>query len=203
MRVPLTFALCLVTYASSIHAQQLLDRIVARVNGAAITLSDVKAAVALGIVKDDGGDAAVERVIDRQLMLAEVARFVPPEPPASDVDAAVAAIKAHVGPALPAIMNAAGLDDGRIREMAREDLRVHAYLDQRFGTGVQLTEDEVERYYRIHPDEFTREGRLMPFAEAEASARDHAATERRTMQVAQWLRDLRARAEITRPTSRP
>ena len=197
----LTFGLCLLT--SDVRAQQLLDRIVARVNGYAITLSDVRAAVALGIVKANTEDAAIEPLIDRQLMLAEVARFVPPEPPAADVDREVEAITARVGPRLSAVMQSTGLDEGRIREIARENLRVQAYLDQRFGTSVQLTEDEVERYYRIHPDEFTREGRLMPFVEAEPIAREHAAAERRTTTVSQWLRDLRARAEITRPTARP
>jgi len=198
----LPFALCLLPY--TLHAQQLLDRIVARVNGYAITLSDVKAAVALGIVKGDpADDSAIEPLIDRQLMLAEVARFVPPEPPAADIDREAAAIRTRVGPKLNAIMESAGLDDGRIRELARENLRLQAYLDQRFGTSSQLTEDEVERYYRIHPEEFTREGRLMPFVEAEPMARDHAAAERRASTVAQWLRDLRTRAEITKPTARP
>ena len=198
------FFVFFVFFVVNVFAQQLLDRIVARVNSVAITLSDVKAAVALGIVKGDPNEsAAIEPLVDRQLMLAEVARFVPPEPPAEEIDRAAAAIKASVGPKLPALMESTGVDEGRIREIAREDLRVQAYLDQRFGTGVQLTEDEVERYYRIHPDEFTRDGRLMPFVEAEPSAREHAALDRRTAQVAQWLRDLRARAEIIRPTARP
>jgi hypothetical protein len=198
----LPFALCLLPY--TLHAQQLLDRIVARVNGYAITLSDVKAAVALGIVKGDpADDSAIQPLIDRQLMLAEVARFIPPEPEPSAIDREVAAIKARVGPKLDAIMESAGLDEGRIREIARENLRLQAYLDQRFGTSTQLTEDEVERYYRIHPEEFTRDGRLMPFVEAEPTARANAAGERRTATVAQWLRDLRARAEISKPTVRP
>jgi len=60
----------------------------------------------------------------------------------------------------------------------------------------------VERYYRIHPEEFTRGSTLMPFVEAEPLARDHAAAERRTVTVTQWMRDLRSRAEINRPTAR-
>jgi hypothetical protein len=195
------FFVFVVFFVVAPQAQQLLDRIVARVNGYAITLTDVKAAVALGIVRAAGADdnATIESLVDRQLMLAEVARFVPPEPPAAAIEKEVAAIKARVGERLSAVMESSGLDEGRIREIARENLRIEEYLDQRFGTSVQLTEDEVERYYRIHPEVFTRNGTLMPFVEAEPTARQRAAAERRSVTVAQWLRDLRSRAEITKP----
>ena len=206
LRTPLfvSCALCLSSGASVSSAQQLLDRIVARVNGYAITLTDVKSALALGIVAAEGADeqTAVERLIDRQLMLAEVARFAPPEPSAADIDRRATAIMAGARAPLASMRQSTGVDEARIREIAREDLRIEAYLDRRFGTSVQLTEDEVERYYRIHPDEFTRAGTLMPFGEAESLARQHAAAERRTTTVAQWMRDLRQRAEITRPPGR-
>jgi hypothetical protein len=60
----------------------------------------------------------------------------------------------------------------------------------------------VLQYYRIHPDEFTRDGRLMPFAEAEPEARQRAAAERRTAMIGQWHRDLRGRAEVVLTTRR-
>ncbi len=59
-----------------------------------------------------------------------------------------------------------------------------------------MSEDEVEQYYRGHPEEFTRNGMLMPFEEAAPLARERAAALRRAALVAQWLRDLRARAEV-------
>jgi hypothetical protein len=183
-------------------AQQLLDRVVARVDGYAITLSDVKAALAVGIVEvpaDAGEQAAIERMIDRQLVLAEVARFAPPEPAPAAIDREVAAIMARTGGRLAAVMATTGLDEGHVREMARDNLRIDAYLNQRFGTAVQLTEEEVLQYYRIHPEEFTRDGRLMPFAEAAPVARQRAGAERRASTIAQWTRDLRGRAEITSP----
>jgi hypothetical protein len=190
---------------SSLSAQQLLDRVVARVDGTAITLTDVRAAIALGIVDVPAAkseEMAAERLIDRQLVLAEVARFAPPEPDAADVAREVAAMTAHAGARLPEVMQSTGLDDPRIRELARDTLRIQAYLNQRFGTATQLTEDEVLQYYRIHPDEFTRDGRLIPFGEAEPMARQRAAAERRTSALTQWLRDLRGRAEIVIPRRR-
>jgi len=188
--------------ASPVNAQILLDRVVARVDGYALTLSDVRAAVGLRIVDAPSEEAGVQAVIERQLVLAEVARFAPPEPSPEAVDREVGRIRMQAGPRLPDVMASTGVDDARIRQIARDNLRVEAYLNQRFGATVQLTEDEVLQYYRIHPDEFTREGRLMPFAEAEPAARQRAAAERRTAMVGQWHRDLRGRAEIVLTTPR-
>jgi len=201
----LHFALCIVHYTASLPAQQLLDRIVARVGGSPITLTDVKAAVALGIASVPPGaneEAAIELLIERQLILAEVERFVPPEPLPADIAREAAAMTARAGGRLAAVMEQTGLDEARIREMARDSLRMQAYLNQRFGTAAQLTEEDVLQYYRIHPDEFTREGRLIPFGEAEPMARQRAAADRRAFTIAQWLRDLRSRAEIVVPTVR-
>ena len=39
----------------------------------------------------------------------------------------------------------------------------------------------------------------MPFTEAEPLARERASAERRAVTVAQWMRDLRARAAISLP----
>ena len=96
-------------------------------------------------------------------------------------------------------MASTGIDEASIRDIARDNLRIQAYLDQRFGATVQLTEDEVTQYYRIHPDEFTRDGILDPFGEVEARVRTRAGEERRAMLVAQWVRDLRARADVSMP----
>jgi hypothetical protein len=183
-------------WLSPLTGQQLIDRIVARVNGTAITFTDMNAAIALGIVSSS---SAIDQLIDRQLVLAEVARFLPPEPPPSAVAVEAGSLTTNAGAKLAEVMASTGVDEARIREMARENLRIQAYLNQRFGTAPQLTEEEVAQYYRIHPEEFTRGGTLMPFTEAEPLARERAAVERRATTVANWMRDLRTRAEITRP----
>ena len=188
---------------SPVSGQQLLERVVARVNGYAITLTDVRAAFALGVVEApagaDGEAVATDRLIDRQLVLAEVSRFAPPEPDAVLIATEAARIAARAGSGLAALMASTGIDEASVRDIARDNLRIQAYLDQRFGATVQLTEDEVTQYYRIHPDEFTRDGILAPFGEVEARVRTRAGDERRAALVAQWVRDLRARADVSRP----
>jgi hypothetical protein len=194
---------CIVLSATPLFGQQLLDRVVARVNGSAITLTDVQAAIGLGLVDVPAGSGvttpAVQQLIDRQLLLGEVARFSPPEPDPAAVDTETAAMKKRVGARLDALIRATGLDEARIHETARDTLRIQAYLNQRFGTTLQVSDEEVDEYYRAHPGEFSRDARVIPFEEAEPVARQRAAAERRGATIAQWVRDLRSRAEITLP----
>src|SRR5918998_6718630 len=85
----------------SVSAQQLLDRVLARVDGHPITLSDTRAAIALGLVEPaEGVDPtlfALRQLIERRLMLAEVARFAPPEPTPVALSGQLSALKARVG----------------------------------------------------------------------------------------------------------
>ena len=204
-RASLCLCVSVACLAPALSAQQLLDRIVARVAGAAITLTDVTTAIELGVIEaPEGPDrvaSATERLIDRQLALAEVARFAPPEPDAKAVERELSVMLERVGPRLNAVMASTGVDETGIREMARDTLRIEGYVNQRFGT-MQVSSEEVAAYYRAHPEEFSRNGMVISFEEAEPIARQRAGTERRTATIGQWMRDLRARAEIVVPTGR-
>ena len=182
-------------------AQVLIDRVVARVEGAALTLTDVQAAIGLGVVQVPAGSDAVaagtQQMIDRQLELAEVQRFPPPEPPSAAVATEATRLKMNAGTRLPALMQSTGLSEQRITDIARDNLRMAAYLDQRFGTAVQVSDEEVAAYYRTHEAEFTRAGETIPSDEAEPIARQRVSSERRRAIVEQWVRDLRSRADIS------
>jgi hypothetical protein len=194
----LHFAFCILNYGE-LGAQQLLDRVLARVEGAPITLTDVQAAVGLGIVQVGSGDAIAEgtqQMIDRQLELTEVQRFPPPEPPPDAVARETARLKMNAGPRLPMLMQSTGLTEQRITDMARDNLRIAGYLDQRFGTTVQVSDEEVAAYYRTHEAEFTKAGVTVPYEDAEPVARQRVSTERRRTIVNQWIRDLRTRADV-------
>ncbi len=80
----------------SVVAQQLLDRVVARVGTTAVTQTDVDAALAFGIVNKQAGEP-VKQMIDRKLMLAEVEKFRPPEPAETAIAELVAKMKATAG----------------------------------------------------------------------------------------------------------
>jgi hypothetical protein len=132
------FVLFVVTTA----AQQLLDRVVARVGMAAITQTDVDAAVAFGVVDPKAGDP-VKLMIDRRLMLAEVNRFPPPEPDFRAIQALMVNMKALAGSDVNAVMKRTGVDDNRLSELARETLRIQSYVQQRFGNSPRSEEQRT------------------------------------------------------------
>jgi len=179
---------------------EMLDRVLAVVSGDLILMSDVRAARTFGFVTVEGDDQAgqaLTRLIDRALILAEVERFAPPEPESATVDGGVAALRQRFPSqaAFAAALAQTGIEERHLREYVRQDLRMNAYLDQRF-TSVPPPEDELGRYYREHPDLYTQNGVLMPFDAARAEiVRLLTAQSRRTL-VNDWVAGLRRRADV-------
>jgi hypothetical protein len=196
------YAVLAMLLGATASGQELLDRVLARVNEEPITLTDARAAIALGMIEQTQGVdplvSAVPQLIERRLVLAEVARFAPPEPDIASLNTQVNAIKTRVGSPeqLAALEKSTGVGDAQIREIARDDLRIRAYLNQRFGSSVQATDEDAAAYYRAHPDEFRVSGQVTPYAEAEPVARQKAAAERRAAIIFQWMRELRQRADV-------
>ena len=192
----LHFAFCILNYSTA-DAQQLLDRVLARIGTEAITQTDVEALVEFGLIeaRSPTVPAAVQQAIDRQLILKEVARFPSAGPPAADVEQKLAAMKARVGDRLGQIMQITGLDEDRLRGLARDTLRIRSYLQQRFGFA-QVGEEEARKYFEAHREEFTRNGMPLTFEEAAAEARQRAAATRVQGAVSLWLQDLRVRSDV-------
>jgi hypothetical protein len=115
-----------------------IDRVLAVVAGQLITLTDVKAAIDLRLQRTDGGADPVREVltklIDRELILAEVDRYAPPEPTTEAVNREVERVRARFESqeALDAALARSGIDEKHLRETMRQDLRMRSYLDQRF-----------------------------------------------------------------------
>jgi hypothetical protein len=143
----LHFFVCFAIFALFVvptAAQQLLDRVVARVGATPITQTDVDAAVAFGVIDRQAGEP-VKQMIDRRLILVEVNRFPPPEPDFRVVQDLMVKMKATAGPEVNAVMKRTGVDDKRLSELARETLRIRSYLLQRFGNSAR-SDDQMARW---------------------------------------------------------
>jgi len=184
----------------SLVAQALLDRVVARVNGSVILLSDVRAAVLFGLVDGPAeSEDAVEQMVQRALLVEEVNRFPPPEPTAEAIESELARLRTRAGVSSDEVERTTGLTPDNVRLLARDRLRIQGYIDQRFGLTVPLTDEQVLQYYRAHPEEFTTNGQLTPFERAQGLVRERAGLEQRQRTISQWLGDLRARADVSTP----
>ena len=161
----LATAFALVAALNGAHAE-IIDRVLAVVNGVMLTQTDVFGAIAFGLVDVGGpsreggqetqtrnpgstaGDpiqSALDQLIDRELVLAEVNRYAPPEPPEEELAARADAIRARF-PSPEAYQRAlasTGYTDNRVRAAARDAIRVETYFDQRFGVAVQPADREI------------------------------------------------------------
>ena len=121
-------------------AAEVIDRVLAVVAGQLITLSDVNAARDLGLQTAEGAADPVREIlsklIDRELIMAEVDRYAPPEPTAEAIDRETARIRMRfpTAEAFVAALERSGADEKQLREIVRQDLRIRAYLDQRFAS---------------------------------------------------------------------
>jgi hypothetical protein len=131
---------------------EVIDRVLAVVAGRLITLSDVNMAASLGLVTPPaGGDpirAVLAVLIDRELQLAEVDRYAPPEPSPADVDLEVQRLRSRFESpeAFDGALATAGIDPGQLRETVREDLRIRAYLEQRFSARQESRDQVIEEW---------------------------------------------------------
>lgn len=188
--------------AASISAGEIIDRILAVVEGQLITLSDVRAVTRLGLESGTGAAdpvrAVLDRLIARQLMLVEVERYAPPEPSAEAIEAGVAVIRGRFPDALAfeTTLHQVGMTNEQLRRYVADELRTESYLQQRFTAAIQPTDDEVAGYYRVNAEAFTRNGVLAPYESVRVEARTRLIEERRTAMVEEWVAGLRRRADI-------
>lgn len=180
-----------------------IDRILAIVNGELIMLSDATAAHRFRLVEvpSEAADpiaAALDALIERQLQLTEVNRFVPPEPAPEAIDARMAEIRARFASdaEFAAALAESGMQEQNLRARVRNNLRIASYRAQRFAGALQPSDEELLRYYRLREHEFTRDGVLQPFAEVRDQIRTRVATERSQALIGEWIETLRRRAEI-------
>lgn len=140
-------ALALVIVCARGASAEVIDRIMAVVGGQPLTLSDVNAALAFHLAEPPAGTTdplayVLERLIDRNLILAEVDRFQPPEPAPSEIDLRIAELEQRAGSAAAFNRGLAvtGSTRDQLRRHIRDDLRIATYLNQRFGTNPALPE---------------------------------------------------------------
>jgi hypothetical protein len=124
---------------TSVPHAETIDRVLAVVAGQLITLTDVTAATDLGLQSADGAAdpvrAVLNKLIDRELVLAEVDRYAPAEPTSEAVDREVQRVRQRFSSpeAFDSALARSGIDEAHLRETLRQDLRMRAYLDQRFS----------------------------------------------------------------------
>lgn len=183
-------------------AADVIDRVLATVEGRVITLSDVRIVKTLGLVPvpddADPDKAILSALIDRLLILEEVERYAPPEPDPAAIEQRVDAVRAHFASPdeFTHALERLGTNTVFVTQWARNDLRIASYLDQRFAGAAEPNDEELENYRRQHASEFARTGQKDE-VQLLNEARARVTAERRQALVKEWIEGLRARSDVS------
>jgi hypothetical protein len=120
----------------SLFAQVLIDGVLLKLGADVVTVSDVRQARLLKLVDvpDATDQAFVDALVKRRLILQELGRNPPAEPASSALDARRRQWESALGPGvdLSSDLARAGMTEAALRAWLRDDLRITAYVDQRF-----------------------------------------------------------------------
>jgi peptidyl-prolyl cis-trans isomerase SurA len=193
------FVLAALASVSAVSRAEIIDRILAVVNGAIIMQSDVNMAVRLALVPgasaSDPISAPLDALIERRLILEEVDRYAPPDPPDAEIDRHLADVRTRAGARFDLVLVETGISAEQLRRYLRDDVRMEAYLQQRFGT-MQPTDHEIAQYYRDHQAALTRNGTVAPLEDVRDVVRAELMAERRSTTIRDWIAGLRRRANV-------
>jgi hypothetical protein len=144
--------LLLAVLTTGVVRAETIDRVLAVVAGQLITLTDVTAAADLGLQTSAGAAdpvrAVLDKLIDRELVLAEVDRYAPAEPTSDAVSGELLRVRQRFASAadFDAALARSGIDEQHLRETLRQDLRMRAYLDQRFSATADRRLNAVDEW---------------------------------------------------------
>ncbi len=175
--------------------------------GEPITLSDVTAAMRFGFVPDAPGgqdrvQAALDALIERQLQLIEVNRYLPPEPPAAEVDARLApspARDSRVRRRFEKAMTETGVTlDAAPRPRPRRP--AHRELSSGSASAGPISQAMTKSLVTTasHESDFMRNGVAAAVSRKCATRRGSGSLDERTAAlVRDWVAGLRRRTDVT------
>jgi hypothetical protein len=190
-------------YAGWVSAQEVVDRIVARVENDIILMSDVKELKEYQELVDGQSESdgvILDRLIDQWVVRseAELSRFA--RPTETEIDRGVArVVKSFATPEeYQQRKKQSGLSDGEIRKLVAGQLYLSNYLDSRFRPSAQVDDKAVEAFY--HDAVVPRakaHGQEPPTLEASREIIEEALIEKDINQQAdRWLKESRARLHV-------
>ena len=186
------------------RGQDLIDSVLAVVEGQVIMLSDARAFLDLRLLElpdaTDPVPPVLTALIERRLILDEVVRYGLEEPPPTEVEARLADLVARVGgpEGFERRLLALGFTIDDLTQVLRDDLRIERYLTRRFPSARQPTADEVAAYFREHAVEFQTGGVPQSFDAARDEARRRLSEALRQDLIDDWVERLTTRAEVFR-----
>jgi peptidyl-prolyl cis-trans isomerase SurA len=194
---------------------EIVDRIVANVNGNVVLQSDWEKELAFEALLNARPvdsftsaerKAALDRLIDRELLREQVR---PSESaPADQVAARVAELRklqpdAATDPGWRTVLQRHGLTESALEKRLGEEIQLMKLVEARLRPSIQIDQHAVESYYRdeLLPQLKRNGGREVALPEVFGHIRDLLAEQRLNQLLSGWLASLRSASHIQTPLS--
>jgi hypothetical protein len=185
------------------HAQDVIDRIVARVETDIILLSDVRQLNRYQVFLDgkaQSNEDILNRLIDQWIVRSEasVARF--PQPSDEDVNRSIERLERSFSSPeeFQLRQKNSGLTEDDIRRFVRAQLYLSNYLDSRFRPAIQIDEKAIEEFYknRVVPRSESRKQTPPTLENARDFIQEALVQGAINEQADRWLKESRARVRV-------
>jgi Zn-dependent M16 (insulinase) family peptidase len=189
--------------AGSLRSQDVIDRIVAKVDTDIILLSDIRELQRYQQFVDGKSEAdqeALDRLIDQWIVRNEAKAALFSQPKDEDVKRSLERLKRSFSTAeeFEERQRQSGLTDEDLERMLRSQLYLSNYLDSRFRASIQIDEQAIDDFYktRIVPRAESR-GQTPPTLDAARGFIQEALVQRAiNEQSERWLKESRSRVRI-------
>ena len=190
---------------------EILDRIVATVNGQPILLSDWEVAMRCEAFLDqrplqfapEAARAALERLVDQELLRQQVRTYHLPAITAEQLRRRLQEIRQQIpGAATDAAWQAAlerwGLSEAEFEERIADQLEILRFVDVRLRPTVHVTRRSIEDYYRdkLIPQLREKGAKEVPLAEVSPQIEEILSQQRMDTLLNDLLRELRQQSDI-------
>jgi hypothetical protein len=188
---------------SPLRGQEVVDRIVARVENDIILQSDVrelKEYQELVDGKSESESTILDRLIDQWIVKseAELSRF--PEPKDEEIDRGVSRVVKSFGSAeeYEARKKQSGLNDAEVRKIVAAQLYLSNYLDSRFRPSAQIDEKAIVDFYQtaVVPRAKARGQEAPTLDDARDIIQEALVQSDINDQADRWLKESRARLHV-------
>jgi hypothetical protein len=183
-----------------------VDRIAAVVDGQVVTVSEIAQMVdirffpRLATNDEEHRREVLDALIAQALRYRDVERFGAQDIPADTIEARVLEMQRRFPSEaeFTAALARAELTLDEVRALAKRQLQVEAYIQERFAPLVFVTNEEIEEYYRTTWSRSRRErGLPVPaLSEVREDVRTAVRSSRLQVEIDRWTAQLRARANV-------
>ncbi|HTZ31659.1 MAG TPA: hypothetical protein VMH31_04335 [Methylomirabilota bacterium] len=189
--------------AGVVGAQQVIDRIAARVDTDIILLSDIRELAQYQQFADGKSETDAEildRLIDQWIVRTEAKAALFPLPSAEDVNRSLQRLKRSFSSPeeYEERKKQSGLTDDDIQRILRSQLYLSNYLDSRFRASIQIDDKAIHDFYstRVVPRAQSR-GQAPPTLDAARDFIQEALVQRAINEQAdKWLKESRSRVHV-------